>query len=184
MFYQKTQKGFTMLELLVVIAVIGLLSTIIFASVNIAQRRADEAVVASSMDVIRKQAELYYSTHGRYGTPWVTPPVAIGGNFGAGVTTFYRNQQPRPCFPESFWHDDSTVVTAITKIMDLSTFSFYGGAYDAVMCGMTSDGQRWAFAAMELGVGYSRYCIDWSGQTKKSSNAMTNVINATTMTCI
>lgn len=180
----KKSRGFTVLELLVVIAIIGILAAIIITSIQTARRKGDEAVVISTMDTIRKQAELYYSNNGRYGAPWVTPPVAIGGNFGDGVTTFYRNQQPRPCFPDSFWHNDNTVVTAITKIMDLSTFSFYGGAYDAVLCGMTSDGQKWAFAAMELGVGYSRYCIDWSGQTKKSSNSMTNVINSTTMKCI
>ena len=62
----KNQKGFTLIELLVVIAIIGILSTIVLVSVNDARTKAQDAVIKSSMEQIRSQAELDWDTNSDY----------------------------------------------------------------------------------------------------------------------
>jgi prepilin-type N-terminal cleavage/methylation domain-containing protein len=56
------QKGFTLIEILVVIAIIGILSSVIIAALNSARDKGANALVESQMASLRAQAELIYST--------------------------------------------------------------------------------------------------------------------------
>lgn len=70
-------RGFTLVELLVVIAVIGLLSSIAIVATNSSRNKARYARVAADLAQIAKAAELYYSTAGSYPAdqaPGVLPP--------------------------------------------------------------------------------------------------------------
>jgi prepilin-type N-terminal cleavage/methylation domain-containing protein len=60
------QAGFTLLELLVAIAIIGLLATVILASLSPARERARNAQVLSQMYEYQKALDLYYLNTGRY----------------------------------------------------------------------------------------------------------------------
>lgn len=59
-------KGFTLIELLVVISIIGLLGSIVLASLNSARSKSRDAVRISSFKEIQKGLELYYSDTGSY----------------------------------------------------------------------------------------------------------------------
>jgi prepilin-type N-terminal cleavage/methylation domain-containing protein len=73
------KQGFTLIELLVVIAIIGLLSSIVLASLASARTKARDAAVISEMDSIKKQAELFYSNHGNYGSEVRVSIIGPGG---------------------------------------------------------------------------------------------------------
>lgn len=60
------KKGFTLLELMIVVAIIGLLSLIVLASVNQARAKARDAHRIKSVLEIQRAIELYYSTNGSY----------------------------------------------------------------------------------------------------------------------
>ncbi|MEN9604897.1 MAG: hypothetical protein RJB39_582 [Candidatus Parcubacteria bacterium] len=62
-------RGFTLIELLVVIAIIGILSTIVLASLSTARTKGEDAAIQSTLQSMKVQAELYYSsqTTGNYG---------------------------------------------------------------------------------------------------------------------
>ncbi len=68
----KKTKGFTLIELMVVIAVIGVLASVIVASLNSARKKGRDATRMRDMQEIRKAIELYISDNGHppdLGTP-------------------------------------------------------------------------------------------------------------------
>jgi type II secretory pathway pseudopilin PulG len=52
------------MELLVVIAIIGILASVVLASLNTARSKGSDAAVKSSINNSRAQAELYYDANG------------------------------------------------------------------------------------------------------------------------
>lgn len=62
----KKRAGFTLLELLVTIAIIGTISTIAIAVVSIARAQSRDVKRISDLQEVRKALELYYDVNGRY----------------------------------------------------------------------------------------------------------------------
>lgn len=61
-------RGFTLVELLVIIAIIGILSTIVIVSLSSVNSRGKDAAIQSNLDGVRTQAQLYYNDTGGYGS--------------------------------------------------------------------------------------------------------------------
>lgn len=119
-------KGFTLIELLVVISIIALLSTIVFASVNVAQRKAADATIKGTLVQARAEADLFYGTQNHYeGVCAIDPNVqnAIGDQILLAETT-YDNLTGFPGFSDgsaSRWdngqcHDSATAWAAIVPL--------------------------------------------------------------------
>ncbi len=53
-------RGFTLIEILVVIAIIGILASVVLASLNSARDKGADAAIKSSINNARAQAELFY----------------------------------------------------------------------------------------------------------------------------
>lgn len=54
-----------MIELLVVIAIIGILASVVLASLNTARDKGEDAAIKSSLNNSRAQSELYYDDNSR-----------------------------------------------------------------------------------------------------------------------
>jgi len=78
------KKGFTLLELLVVVAIIGVLSAVVLASLNNARSKGSDAAVKSNLDGVRNQAAIYYDNNGSYGT-LVVANACTGANAAGSV---------------------------------------------------------------------------------------------------
>jgi type II secretion system protein G len=59
-------RGFTLIELMVVISIIGLLSSVILASLNTARNKAYDATRKTNLVQVQQALELYYNDNGRY----------------------------------------------------------------------------------------------------------------------
>ena len=90
---KKSNKGFTLLELLVVIALLGIMAAIVIASLNSSKSKGDDASLISGANSMRTQGELYYSNNSNsYGA---TTASCDGGLFDAttpgGLNTIMEN---------------------------------------------------------------------------------------------
>jgi prepilin-type N-terminal cleavage/methylation domain-containing protein len=63
-----TNKGFSLIEILVVIAIIGVLSAIILASLAASRNKAIDAAIKHQLSDMRPAAELIYTNTGSYDT--------------------------------------------------------------------------------------------------------------------
>ncbi len=71
------RRGFTLVELLVVIAIIGLISTIGVVALNAARAKARDAKRISDVSAVAKALELYNTTRNEY-------PAGVGVDMGGG----------------------------------------------------------------------------------------------------
>lgn len=92
---KKLNKAFTLIELLIVIAIIGLLSSIVLASLAQARMKARDAKRIADLNQIRVALELYYNDYGYY------PQSACGWDCNgyyystdSGWTTFATTMAP------------------------------------------------------------------------------------------
>src|SRR3989344_3793820 len=58
-----SQKGFTLLELLVVVAIIGLLTTVVLVALTSARNKGADAGVKSNLRNANAQAEIFFGTN-------------------------------------------------------------------------------------------------------------------------
>jgi general secretion pathway protein G len=63
---QKRQKGFTLIELIVVVTIIGILAGIAVVNVRNAQRKAEEAALRDDLHEMRKAIDDFYADKQRY----------------------------------------------------------------------------------------------------------------------
>ncbi len=60
-------KGFSMIEILVVLAVIGLLTSVALAAMRTARNKGSDATVMKELNGIRTQAQIYFDLNRTYG---------------------------------------------------------------------------------------------------------------------
>lgn len=97
----KFQAGFTILELLVVISIITLLSSVIISSVANARRSARDVLRYSERKPLIDAINLYYQEYGQW--PTTTNPA---NTFIPGNTWFCLGPASEKCWSNTFYGDD------------------------------------------------------------------------------
>jgi general secretion pathway protein G len=66
MIIKRTDRGYTLIEMMIVISIIGILSTIALPNMQRALIRARETALRQNLFVLRDVIDQYYGDHGRY----------------------------------------------------------------------------------------------------------------------
>jgi len=129
--YMKNIKGFTLMELLVVIGIIGILAAVIVGSLGTGRNKSDDAAIKSSLVNARTQAQLFYDKNTlSYGTASSSCAATVGTLFA-----------------------DPTIAAQIVQIDNQN-----GSTANSISCSSTSS--AFAIASVLKTDTTKAYCID------------------------
>jgi prepilin-type N-terminal cleavage/methylation domain-containing protein len=143
MFKQNLQRGFTLIELLVVIAIIGILAATVLAALGTARSSGSDASVKGSMNSMKAQGEIYYTTSSTGYTG-----LCINSDFTRLITAVVANSPA-----------DTTPILAIGTA---------GSATD-LACHEAADGASWAVTAPLNTTPVTYFCADSAGYSGATS---------------
>src|SRR5690349_19770752 len=95
---RSSDRGFTLLELLVVITIIGLLASVVFIAVEDAREKGRDARRARDAHEIQNALELFYDANGQYPS---TPTGALVANLNVSPRDITPYINPIPLDPEN-----------------------------------------------------------------------------------
>ncbi len=155
------KKGFTLLELLVVVAIIAIIVSVTLVSLNDSRNKGADAAVKSNLSTIRGQSELFYSNNDNK----FLPPG--GSTFDIASCPGYDPSGT------NMFSSDKTISNAITEAVrrGANGSSCYNSAlYWAIAVGLKSNPNR-------------SWCIDSGGDSKEVASAPATAINDATFSC-
>lgn len=158
----KKNSGFTLLELLIVVAIIGILTSIVVVATSDARKKGADAGIKRQLQEIRSEIELFYNRGSVYRGSIVT--------FGPDECSNSFDNEPS----SHVFHSSYKVFQLIQKIRNSANPS---DAYCAA--GLNS----WAVAVKLKTTPTDSWCVDSSGKSKQVNLLPESSINGITYLC-
>ena len=148
----QTQKGFTLLELLVVISIIGLLSSIVVTSLSSAKQKAKVSLFISELRQMRSLMDLEHGATGSY--------IGLRSNAWAGVGPIAPAVSCDTAYPVGA---PPSAYTAQANALCQKIVEVSGGQYSLLVSGSSATFSIQGYVYLPTGA--LLYCIGSSGTT-------------------
>lgn len=154
------KKGFTLLELLVVVGIIGILATVVLASLNNAKTKGEDKAVASNLHTVVNQAEIFFTSNNNSYLP------AGGSTFNIGICPTYNASG------DNMFAVDKVLASAIAEaVLRGSGSACYNSSnHWVVAIGLKSDTN-------------TSWCVDNEGSAKLVASSPVDAINPINFNC-
>lgn len=135
------KRGFTLIEVMVVVSIIGIFSVAAIVATSAARNKGNDAAIKLNLNSVKNQAEIYYSTigNGKYGTQAVNTTAQKCDAFSSSNVVFGQ----------------SAIQRALAAARDAST-----GDWEDVLCSVPLSNASYAIAVKARGDGSTWYCLD------------------------
>jgi len=153
--------GFTLLELLVVVAIIAIVISVTLVSLNTSKNKGADAAVKSNLSTVRGQSELFYANNDNKFLP------SGGSNFGIATCPIYNASGT------NMLSNNKTIADAIAEAVKRGTNG--SSCYNSSL--------NWAVAVGLKSNATLSWCVDSGGNSKQVSSAPASAINGTTFSC-
>lgn len=108
----KNQAGFTLIEMLIVVIVLGILAMIIVPQISVSTNDARLSTLQTDLGSLRSSIELYYHQHGAYPGAKKTDGTAVDTASAAEAATALVDQLTKYTEASGKANGDSTALTA------------------------------------------------------------------------
>ena len=122
----KSRQGFTIVELLIVIVVIGILAAISIVTYTGIQSRARDAVIANKESQVKKKLEVYKIENGTYPVSQDAFDTLIGQAIGDEYYTTYSSASPYETYTLSTSGGNSAALNCPGSFIPVPGSSAYG----------------------------------------------------------
>jgi len=136
---KQSKSGFTIVELLIVIVVIGILASIVIVSYNKVQSQARDSKRKTDVSNMIKALELYYSDNGKYPTASGTNSSVNGSWYSSDTTSWSSFKGVLTGAIDTLPSDPKNSAGAVTSVSTAYNYAYFGGSY----CGESSVGQMY-----------------------------------------
>jgi type II secretion system protein G len=136
---KQSKSGFTIVELLIVVVVIGILASIVIVSYSQVQSRARDSKRKDDVSNMIKALELYYSDNGHYPTTSGTNSSVNGYWYSSDTTSWSSFKGVLTGAIDTLPGDPSNSAGAVTSVSSAYNYAYFGGSY----CGESSAGQMY-----------------------------------------
>jgi prepilin-type N-terminal cleavage/methylation domain-containing protein len=165
------RKGFTILELLIVIAIISILAAVVLVALNQSREKGKDSALKAQLAEARKQSELYYeSMDGKY------------CDYDGGTSCFWgelNGSNPDYCGNRSrMVFDDSLVMNPNTIGRFITAAEAFASPSEQTKCFMDEYGARWVIAMKLNNLVDGWWCIDSVGMAKLLTGSPSDIQNA------
>ena len=117
-------KGFTFIEMLVVVTIIGVLASIGVANFKVANQKARDGRRQGDLQQIRAALELYRTDQNVY--PLTAAFPAVGGSLIGGTTTYMSNRPGDPMSGYLYSYTSNGTTYTLCSALELSTATVTG----------------------------------------------------------
>lgn len=143
--FSPAKRGFTMIEILVVVTIIGILITLGIRSYNATQIKARDVRRKADLHNIAKPLEAYFNDYGVY--PIGAGVITIGVNtidwgeaFVDGNGTVYMSQLPEdPRGDRNYWYESNGTEWAISALLENENDPDRAGPFLGTTCIVADD---------------------------------------------
>jgi len=157
---KKINKGFSLLELLMVVAIIGLLASITFGYLGSARKKGNDTAVTSNLSTVRSLSEIFYLDNGNSYLP------SGGSVFGIATCPTYDASGTNMLSKSKF------IADAVAEAVKRGNGSSCYNSADA-----------WAIAVGLSLDSNTSWCIDNAGVSKQVAAIPSLAINPSIFTC-
>ena len=156
----KIARGFTLLEILIVIAIIGIIAGILVGFLSSARTSAADATIKSSLGSLRKEASIYFND------------PALGNGFYNGTSVLKNSLCVLPS-GNTYWNN--TFIQEGSRGEKLLTQAINGRASSVARCISDSNGTGWAAAVTSASSNSQYFCADHYGTNKAVQTGLGSV---------
>jgi len=153
-----------------VVAIIGILASVVLASLTSARSKGKDAAIFAQLSNARAQAELYYATNNNYGSGYTTLTVASAAN---GVDITPAASGGVNCVTSYATNGGMFTAASSSSGLDgLIKGACLSGATAITASVDVASATKWALKATGASSG-TFYCVDSSGTSKSYTSAPT-----------